>query len=235
MEELEAVDWYQQRIDAADDGELKRRSSVTTATRRRSTPRWCSSGFAAATRASTRSCARILFTERPITALEPSAPTGNVPARRGRRERADRERRIAARSPLMDILRREQRPAVGRGCGSELDEAAASAARNVMTARRIATFDGPRGWDYIAAPLGTDEGRARPARERRVVCVPEIASSPSLLCRNAWRADGDPGRGLRAGRLSSDGGDETWKLLLIVLLVLFVLGGGGWGYSRWRR
>jgi len=22
--------------------------------------------------------------------------------------------------------------------------------------------------------------------------------------------------------------------LLIVLLVLFVLGGGGWGYSRWR-
>jgi len=23
--------------------------------------------------------------------------------------------------------------------------------------------------------------------------------------------------------------------VLIVLLVLFVLGGGGWGYSRWRR
>ncbi|MHB8502590.1 MAG: DUF3309 family protein [Candidatus Acidiferrales bacterium] len=23
--------------------------------------------------------------------------------------------------------------------------------------------------------------------------------------------------------------------ILIVLLVLFLLGGGGWGYSRWRR
>ena len=25
------------------------------------------------------------------------------------------------------------------------------------------------------------------------------------------------------------------ETVLIVLLVLFVLGGGGWGYSRWRR
>jgi len=25
------------------------------------------------------------------------------------------------------------------------------------------------------------------------------------------------------------------ETLLIVLLVLFLLGGGGWGYSRWRR
>jgi hypothetical protein len=26
----------------------------------------------------------------------------------------------------------------------------------------------------------------------------------------------------------------TMQSLLIVLLVLFLLGGGGWGYSRWR-
>jgi hypothetical protein len=25
------------------------------------------------------------------------------------------------------------------------------------------------------------------------------------------------------------------ETVLIVLLVLFLLGGGGWGYSRWRR
>jgi len=25
------------------------------------------------------------------------------------------------------------------------------------------------------------------------------------------------------------------ETVLIVVLVLFVLGGGGWGYSRWRR
>ena len=28
--------------------------------------------------------------------------------------------------------------------------------------------------------------------------------------------------------------EEDMETLLIVLLVLFVLGGGGWGYSRWR-
>jgi hypothetical protein len=31
----------------------------------------------------------------------------------------------------------------------------------------------------------------------------------------------------------------TWEnqleAILIVLLVLFLLGGGGWGYSRWRK
>ena len=26
----------------------------------------------------------------------------------------------------------------------------------------------------------------------------------------------------------------TMETVLIVLLVLFLLGGGGWGYSRWR-
>ena len=28
---------------------------------------------------------------------------------------------------------------------------------------------------------------------------------------------------------------ETMDTILIVLIVLFLLGGGGWGYSRWRR
>jgi hypothetical protein len=28
---------------------------------------------------------------------------------------------------------------------------------------------------------------------------------------------------------------ETMDTLLIVILVLFLIGGGGWGYSRWRR
>jgi len=27
----------------------------------------------------------------------------------------------------------------------------------------------------------------------------------------------------------------SMETVLIVLVVLFVLGGGGWGYSRWRR
>jgi hypothetical protein len=62
MEELEAIDWYQQRIDAAGDGELKEilrhnREEENEVLR------------------------TFLFTERPITTLEPAAPTAN--GRRG--------------------------------------------------------------------------------------------------------------------------------------------------------
>jgi uncharacterized linocin/CFP29 family protein len=73
----------------------------------------------------------------------------------------------------MDILRRESAPLSSR-VWKELDEAAVTAAKNVMTARRIATFDGPRGWDYIATPLGTMKACA--TREgKAVVCIPEVA------------------------------------------------------------
>lgn len=73
----------------------------------------------------------------------------------------------------MDILRRESAQ-LSDAVWKELDEAAATSAKHVMTARRIATFDGPRGWDYIAAPLGTMKACA--TREgKAVVCVPEIA------------------------------------------------------------
>src|SRR5262249_8710369 len=43
-----------------------------------------------------------------------------------------------------------------------------------MTARRIATFDGPRGWNYIATPLGTMKACAT-REEKASVCVPEVA------------------------------------------------------------
>src|SRR5262245_45148721 len=73
----------------------------------------------------------------------------------------------------MDILRRASAQ-LSDAVWKELDEAVATAARNAMTARRIATFDGPRGWDYIATPLGTM--KACETREgKAVVCVPEIA------------------------------------------------------------
>ena len=37
----------------------------------------------------------------------------------------------------------------------------------------------------------------------------------------------------RSAQLSSTS-EYNMETLLIVLLVLFLLGGGGWGYSRWR-
>jgi ferritin-like protein len=76
MEELEAVDWYQQRIDAAADDELKdilrhnrdeekEHAAMVLEWIRRRDP-----AFDGALRT-------FLFTERPITALEPDAATGN--------------------------------------------------------------------------------------------------------------------------------------------------------------
>jgi ferritin-like protein len=76
MEELEAIDWYQQRIDAAGDGELKdilrhnrdeekEHAAMVLEWIRRRDP-----SFDEVLRA-------FLFTAEPITSLEPSAPTGN--------------------------------------------------------------------------------------------------------------------------------------------------------------
>jgi hypothetical protein len=36
-------------------------------------------------------------------------------------------------------------------------------------------------------------------------------------------------------RIDNPNKGETMETILIVLLVLFLIGGGGWGYSRWRR
>src|SRR5262245_34217308 len=76
MEELEAIDWYQQRVDAATDAELKEilghnrdeekeHAAMVLEWIRRRDP-----GFDEILRA-------FLFTEKRITALEPSAPSGN--------------------------------------------------------------------------------------------------------------------------------------------------------------
>ena len=73
---------------------------------------------------------------------------------------------------MMDYLRRNAAPLSER-VWKALDEAIAQAARHVLAARRIATFDGPRGWDHVATRLGTMTPCA--SREgRAVVCVPEV-------------------------------------------------------------
>ena len=47
------------------------------------------------------------------------------------------------------------------------------AARHVLAARRIATFDGPHGWDHVATRLGTSTP-CRSAEGTAVVCVPDV-------------------------------------------------------------
>jgi hypothetical protein len=71
------------------------------------------------------------------------------------------------------------------------------------------------------------------------------AGSPDSRCTNVIRQSSGPLIGSCAGKkwdrrykgesaFSCDGG-YSMETILIVLLVLFLLGGGGWGYSRWRR
>lgn len=73
---------------------------------------------------------------------------------------------------MMDHLRRSAAPISDR-VWKALDEAIAQAARHVLSARRVATFDGPKGWDHTAVRLGT----MMPCATREgaaVVCVPEV-------------------------------------------------------------
>jgi uncharacterized linocin/CFP29 family protein len=72
----------------------------------------------------------------------------------------------------MDVLRRETARLPDR-VWKALDEAVAQAARHVLAARRVATFDGPRGWDYFAAPLGT-MAACRTTEGKASVCVPDV-------------------------------------------------------------
>ena len=73
---------------------------------------------------------------------------------------------------MMDYLRRHTAPLSDR-VWKTLDEAIVQAARHVLAGRRIATFDGPRGWDHVATRLGTMTP-CRSAEGQAVVCVPDV-------------------------------------------------------------
>jgi len=73
---------------------------------------------------------------------------------------------------MIDHLRRSAAP-ISERVWKSLDEAIAQAARHVLAGRRVATFDGPKGWDHTAVRLGT----MTPCATREgaaVVCVPEV-------------------------------------------------------------
>lgn len=72
----------------------------------------------------------------------------------------------------MGYLRREAAP-ISERVWKVLDEAVVQAARHVLAARRVATFDGPHGWDHVATRLGTMTP-CRSPEGRAVVCVPEV-------------------------------------------------------------
>jgi uncharacterized linocin/CFP29 family protein len=59
---------------------------------------------------------------------------------------------------MMHAPRRTSAPLSER-VWTALDEAVVAAARHVLAARRVATFEGPKGWDYLAVPCGTASRR----------------------------------------------------------------------------
>jgi uncharacterized linocin/CFP29 family protein len=72
----------------------------------------------------------------------------------------------------MDLLRRDAAP-LSQPVWKAMDEAIVQAARHVLAGRRIATFDGPRGWDHVAARLGSMTP-CRSPEGQAVVCVPDV-------------------------------------------------------------
>jgi uncharacterized linocin/CFP29 family protein len=72
----------------------------------------------------------------------------------------------------MDYLRRQAAP-ISDEVWKALDDAVVQAARHVLAARRIATFDGPHGWEHVATRLGTSTP-CRSAEGEAVVCVPDV-------------------------------------------------------------
>jgi uncharacterized linocin/CFP29 family protein len=72
----------------------------------------------------------------------------------------------------MDLLRRHAAPLSDR-VWKALDDAVVQAARHVLAGRRVATFDGPRGWEHVAARLGSMTP-CRSPEGQAVVCVPDV-------------------------------------------------------------
>ena len=72
----------------------------------------------------------------------------------------------------MDILRREIAP-IPSEVWKQLDETVADIARRTLAARRIATFEGPRGWNHVAVTLGTVTPR-KTREGQAVVAMPDV-------------------------------------------------------------
>jgi len=72
----------------------------------------------------------------------------------------------------MDILRRNLAP-LSREAWEAVDETVEEMAKRTLAGRRIATFDGPRGWSYVAVPMGTASPRET-TDSRAQVFLPDV-------------------------------------------------------------
>jgi len=75
----------------------------------------------------------------------------------------------------MDHLRRELAPVSEAGWAA-IDAEASSALRNILAARPLVDFEGPKGWGYSAHDLGRVVALAAPARDGVVAGVRQVLS-----------------------------------------------------------
>ena len=73
---------------------------------------------------------------------------------------------------MMDWLKREVAPLSAR-TWKEIDDAVVRAAKQELAARRIADFEGPKGWHHVAEPLGTRHPGPR-ARSGAHCAIPDV-------------------------------------------------------------
>lgn len=73
---------------------------------------------------------------------------------------------------MIDWLRRDRAPLSDR-TWQAIDEAVVSSARQELAARRIADFEGPKGWQHVAEPLGTTTPRPG-GRSGAARAVPDV-------------------------------------------------------------
>ena len=73
----------------------------------------------------------------------------------------------------MDILRKRLAP-LSEEAWKRIDEAVTDMARRTLAARRVASFEGPRGWNHVAVALGTVTSR-KTREGQAVVSRPDVA------------------------------------------------------------
>ena len=72
----------------------------------------------------------------------------------------------------MDWLKRDVAPLSAR-TWKEIDDAAVRAAKQELAARRVADFEGPKGWEHVAEPLGTRQPAPR-SRSGALCSIPDV-------------------------------------------------------------
>ena len=202
MEELEAVDWYDQRVEATTDDELALGHGAQP--RRGEGARGDDARVAAPQRREVgRGAAHV-----PVHRRSRSSRSKHEAEARGADSAPSADG--SSESAICEGNRRDEPPAprararpVG-GVGARSRKRRRARCEHFLTARRLVDFDGPHGWTKERVTRGRVEDvkrRRRPGSRRRLRSVQPLARVPRRVLDGARRARRDrPGRARRRPR-----------------------------------